>query len=82
MPDPKLPIARLTDPRIMAAQIRAWAYIVDKLAAELNNAYREHATQTATDLAKQMRDVAQRESNAYPDREVKRSWEHRGDENQ
>ena len=79
----RIPIARLTDPRIMAAQIRAWANVVDALRRELdalpNSRY---AGERARDLAAQMRSVAAREGNAYPDREVKRSWEHQGEEPQ
>ena len=56
------PEAPMTDPHIMAAQIRAWANVVQRLA----QAFREddennHARSVAVDLAKQMRDVAQRE---------------------
>ena len=51
----------MTDPKLMAAQLYRWANVADRLAVELHNAYREHAAQTAMDLAAQMRQVAQRE---------------------
>ena len=56
------PEATVTDPKLMAAQIRAWANVVDRLKRELDSLPScAYAGTVARDLAYQMRDVAQRE---------------------
>jgi hypothetical protein len=51
----------MTDPKLMAAQIRAWA---NTLWAIRDKQCNEHISAIVYDLAKQMRDVAQREDDS------------------
>jgi len=51
----------VTDPKVMAAQIRAWANVMEKLSKYIVH---DHAERTSLDLIRQMRDVAAREDKA------------------